>query len=137
VRALVVVMLALAPFVFAAPAAVPPRGVAAGDAPSHDGALAMVLVGRLERSITSPAIADGDANGALPWARMDPLEPVPAVRHMTGPTASARIPASADVDRATVLEAQDVPAELLLAAGVVLLVGATLAATIAWRLWRP
>jgi len=38
---------------------------------------------------------------------------------------------------ATVLEAQDVPPELLLAAGVVLLVGATLAATIAWRLWRP
>jgi hypothetical protein len=130
-------VLVFAPFVFAASAAVPPCGLGAGGAASHDGARAIVLVGQLDRPLTPPAISGGDADAALQWARMDPLEPLTAVWNMSRPTGSARFPASADVDRAAVLVAQDVPAELLLAAAVVLLVGAALAATIAWRLWRP
>jgi hypothetical protein len=139
VRALAVLVLVFAPFVFAAPAraAVPPGGLDARSAASHDGARAMVLVGHLERPLTPPAIAGGDADAALRWARMDPLEPLAAVRNITRPTGSARFAASADVDRAAVLVAQDVPAGLLLAAAVVLVVGAALAATIGWRLWRP
>jgi hypothetical protein len=42
----------------------------------------------------------------------------------------------ADIDRDVVLAAQDVPPELLLAAAVVFVIGAVLAATIGWRLWR-
>jgi hypothetical protein len=54
-----------------------------------------------------------------------------------GPMAGARVSASADLDPAAVLAAQDVPAGLLIGAAVLLMIGAVLAATIGSGLWRP